>query len=180
MACRKEFLDRIGGLESLEDHIADDLALSMEANRLGARAALLPRFAKIRERGGSVTDVTRHLMKWTKIMRFCVPLPYLALPLLTPNFLATVALLLAWINGKPVLPYILILAALFTTRGLLAWIQDKHTASSFFPFWIYVILPLADLASIGFWFCALFSNIVAWRGKRYRLRYGGRVEVLPS
>jgi len=178
MVCRKDFIDRMGGLESLENTAADDYAISLAAGRLGAKAVLLPRFARIHERGGSLWDLVRHSMKWTKIIRFCAPILYLITPLFTPVLMALAALALAWTLGKPIAFFAVMFAVVSLWRGLMAWIQDRYTAASFFPFWIYPCLPLADLAAAGCWLLGFFSNKITWRGKKYRLHHGGYLEAL--
>ena len=172
LACRKSFLDRIGGLESMADRAAEDISIALEAKRLGARAVLLPVLTPIREHGGTPLQLLRHMLKWAKIIRFSTPAAFAALPALDFCFVA----LLAWLLGGSWLAP----ASAVAGRIVLAIAQDGLAARRFFPFWLYLALPILDLVCIAVWIAAFLSNTIEWRGKTYRLLRGGRLEVLSG
>jgi ceramide glucosyltransferase len=180
LACRKEFLSRLGGLESLEDRAADDIAIAFEAKRLGAKAVLLPVLARIRERGGSPREAAAHLLKWSRIVRFCAPWSFRLSPLLSPVLVA-----LAWAAwtlaaGAPPRGPLLALGAVCAWRAALARLQDRCTAAESFPPWLYLSLPALDAACALVWLWSFFSDELLWRGKTYRLKTGGRLELVSG
>jgi ceramide glucosyltransferase len=72
--------------------------------------------------------------------------------------------------------------ALITTallvRMLVAWRiavveLESDAARRWFP-----LLPISDLLETALWVASLFGRTVLWRGQRYRLREGGRIERL--
>lgn len=180
MAFRRDLLDRMGGLERFSRCAADDYSLGLAARRSGASLALLPRLVRVREGGGTFPELVRHLLKWAKVVRFTLPVPYALAPLKSPVLLSSLLVLLAWRNGWELFGPLALAAWTALLRSAGAWLQDRFTAADRFPFWAYPALPVADLASMLFWFGALFSRTLSWRGKRYRLHYGGRVEALPG
>lgn len=172
IACRKEFFERLGGIETLADRAAEDATIALAARRLGAKAVLLPAFAPIYESGGSTAELIRHILKWAKIIRFTTPVPYALLPLIDPVFIAVLACLF----GAPWS----VVAFAVLCRIVFSWLQDRGTTANSFPTWLYLSLPLLDLICVVLWLAAYASNTIEWRGKRYRLRAGGRLEVLSA
>jgi ceramide glucosyltransferase len=69
----------------------------------------------------------------------------------------------------------LVALALFT-RLVAAWRisvveLESDAARRWFP-----LLPLSDLLETALWAASLFGRTVLWRGQRYRLREGGRID----
>lgn len=177
MALRKDALARVGGLERFERQAADDFSLADALRRAKARVALLPRMVRLNERGGTLGEAVRHILKWARIVRWTVAPAFALLPLATPLPLAVISLgALAAGDPRPAQFWAFIACA----RAACARLLDTRTAASRFPVWAYAALPLLDLAFLGIWLAAWIGNTIAWRGRRYRIRAGGRLDPLAS
>ncbi|MBI5201169.1 MAG: glycosyltransferase [Elusimicrobia bacterium] len=176
MALRRDALERVGGLERFSNEAADDFALADALRRAGARVALLPRLVPLYERGGGVLEGARHVLKWARIVRWTTTLPYLFLPLATPLPLALLALSRAPEDLRPA-AFWLFLAA---TRIVCAILQDRRIAASRYPWFGYAALPVVDVGFLAPWLASWPGNTISWRGRRYRVRRGGRLEPLAS
>lgn len=164
MAYTRERLDKVGGLEPFAHCIADDFSIGWAALRSGARARLLPVPVPLKETGSGAGEAFTHLVKWSRIIHWTVPLPYYLVPLLCPGPMA-----LALGHWK-------LFGLLAASRTAVGLIQDAWLRSSMsWP--VYAFLGFSDLGTLAFWLCGLPRRI-EWRGKRYRLSRGGRAEVI--
>ena len=73
-----------------------------------------------------------------------------------------------------------LVAAALLVRFAAAWriavIElESDAARRWFP-----LLPISDLVEAALWLTSLFGRTVLWRGQRYRLLEGGRIERLES
>jgi ceramide glucosyltransferase len=69
-----------------------------------------------------------------------------------------------------------LVALALVTRLVAAWRiavveLESDAARRWFP-----LLPLSDLLETALWATSLFGRTVLWRGQRYRLREGGRID----
>jgi ceramide glucosyltransferase len=46
------------------------------------------------------------------------------------------------------------------------------------PSWL--LLPLQDILSFGFWMAGFYGNTIVWRGRRYLLYSDGRFEPIAE
>jgi ceramide glucosyltransferase len=179
MGYTREILERSGGLEPIAHAIADDFALSRRVARAGARGKLLPVPVPLREDDATALDVVRHLVKWSRIICWTLPVFWLFLPLLNIAAAAAALLALAWAGGgSPVLAGALAAAA-FASRGLVALLHDALVGEGALPAFWYCALAFTDLGSLFFWLSG-FPRHIVWRGVRYRLSWGGRAEVVSQ
>lgn len=179
MAYTREILERSGGLEPISHAIADDFALSQRAAKAGARGCLVPAPALLREGGGPALEIVEHLVKWARIIRWSVPIPYLMMPLFNIAVVSAATLALARAGGGSVAAAWALTAAAFASRGLVACLQDAIVGEgALSPAW-YAVVAFTDVGALGFW-AAGFPRRIVWRGVRYRLFWGGRSEVLSA
>ena len=73
-----------------------------------------------------------------------------------------------------------LVAAALVVRFVAAWRiavveLESDAARRWFP-----LLPISDLVEAALWLTSLFGRTVLWRGQRYRLLEGGRIERLES
>lgn len=171
MAYTKDAVARVGGLEKFSHAIADDYALGSAVRASGARLALLREPVLVSESGTAPREVFRHIAKWASIICWSFPLAWFLAPLLNPVLLG----LAAFAAGAGPLP----LAAALATRVLVGLLQDRYVGRIRRPAWTYLALLGADVGAMVFWPLGL-RRVVEWRGRRYRLSWGGACEVLPS
>lgn len=179
MGYRTDVLERVGGLEPFSHEIADDFSLSHAVARSGARGTLVAAPVLLREAGGTTSDTLKHLLKWAVIIRWSVPWLYFSMPLFNSGLLAVIALALAFGAGRHETLACVLAAAAVGTRGLVAFLYDVLAGDGPLPLPCYAILGFMDLGSTAFWLAG-FRRTIRWRGVTYRLRWGGRAEVLRS
>jgi hopanoid biosynthesis associated glycosyl transferase protein HpnI len=83
-------------------------------------------------------------------------------------------------GGRTIQPVHALVAAALVVRFAAAWRivmveLESDAARRWFP-----LLPLSDLVEAALWLSSLFGRTVRWRGQRYRLLEGGRIERLES
>ncbi|MBE7503403.1 MAG: glycosyltransferase [Verrucomicrobiales bacterium] len=189
MAVRREVLQAIGGFGSLVHYLADDFELGqrvtgrrptaspaepgvVEGDRY--RIAVCPVVVACRESPRGWGAIWRHQVRWARTIRHCQPGPYalsvLSNPTLWPvlGVLAAPASVLAW-TGLAV--------CLGTRLGMAAHCQARLRRSWAHLRWVW-LAPVKDLLGAVLWAWAFLGQTIEWRGERYRVRRGGRLEPL--
>lgn len=179
MAYTREAIARAGGLEPVGRLIADDFALGSAVRAAGARLELLREPVFVSETGTAPEEAFRHVAKWASIICWSFPLAWALAPFLNPVLLAAAAGATAWAAGAPLAPPLAALATALCTRSLVGLIQDRAVGRIRRPAWSYLSLLAADAGAMLFWPLGL-RRVIEWRGRRYRLRWGGACEVLAS
>lgn len=171
MAVRRELVLRLGGFRALVEHLADDYELGRRVAALGERVELLPVVAACREAPRGARAVWRHQLRWARTIRHCQPLPF-AFSLLGNATLWPLLWLLAAPGHVAAVGFALCLG---TRVVMAAHCQARLTHSWRHLPWVWWA-PLKDLLAAALWALAFFGNTVEWRGERYRVRRGGRLE----
>lgn len=174
MAVRREALACIGGFEILADYLADDYQLGNKIHHAGWRIALDDCFVEsIIKTEGLMTVLTRQL-RWARTMRVSRPGGYLASGITLPFPAAFLAILLA-----PTLPVGLAAASLlYGLRMAASTIYSRaFVKDNLFPQWLW-LLPLRDMLAFFSWALSFLGNRVEWRGSRFTLKPGGKIEEL--
>lgn len=173
MAVRREVLEQIGGFRALTHHLADDYELGRRAARAGWRVDLVPLVAACREAPHGWRAVWRHQLRWVRTIRHCQPAPF-ALSLLANPTLWPLLWLLAAPGGASLAGAALCLTA---RLAMAAHCQARLTRSWRHLPWLWWA-PVKDLLGAVLWGLAFAGRTVEWRGERYRVRSGGRLEPL--
>lgn len=174
MAVRREALARAGGFRALTHHLADDYELGRRVAAAGGRVELVPLVAACREAPHDWRAVWRHQLRWGRTIRHCQPVPFafslLANPTLWP---------LLWWLAAPGRAALAGLGICLAARVLMAaHCQARLTGSRRHLPWVWWA-PLKDLLGAVLWALAFVGRSVEWRGERYRVRRGGRLEPVP-
>lgn len=177
MGYTRDVLERAGGLEPIARSIADDFALSQRVRAAGARGRLISAPVLLREAGATIPETLKHLQKWAIIIRWSLPLVYLAVPLLNLALLALALLGLSRFTGRHAEAATALAALSFGSRGLVALLYDSLAGEGALPLPWYPLLCLIDLGALFFWLSG-FRSQLSWRGTRYRLKWGGECEVV--
>ncbi len=171
MAVRRELVQRFGGFRALVAHLADDYELGRRIAALGERVELLPVVAACREAPRGARAVWRHQLRWTRTIRHCQPLPFAFSLLANATFWP-----LGWLLVAPGTASLAGLVACLGTRlAMAAHCQARLTRSWRHLPWLWWA-PVKDLLAAALWALAFFGNTVEWRGERYKVRRGGRLE----
>ena len=196
MATTRRRLESIGGFQALADFLADDYQLGHLIARLGGRIALSPVVVECRESPKGWREVWQHQVRWARTIRICQPLPYLFSILSNATLwplLWLIASIASTVDSSSITTVSGVLTTSMTTVDLLPkasvfvlaiWLarilsamclesKFSRSRSNWAFFWL---VPFKDLLATAVWAFSLLGNSVEWRGRRYRIRRGGKLE----
>jgi ceramide glucosyltransferase len=174
MAVRREALATIGGFEALADYLADDYQLGNKIHRAGWRIALDPCFVESVIKSENLMTVLSRQLRWARTMRVSRPGGYLASGITLPFPAALLATLLAPSPAAGVAA----VALLYAVRlGVSTVFSRRFVRDNLFPRWLWLV-PLRDMLSFFTWALSFLGNRVEWRGTRFVLKSGGKIEEL--
>ncbi|MES1261935.1 MAG: bacteriohopanetetrol glucosamine biosynthesis glycosyltransferase HpnI, partial [Acidobacteriota bacterium] len=166
MAFRKRELDAIGGFAAIRDYLADDYQLGARISGLGKRVALADSVVETNLGAGSWSDVWKHQVRWSRTIRISRPAGYFGY-LVTQ---ATPWCIVAAAGGYPGVALaglaVRLLAASCAMRAL--GVREMSQLA---------LVPFRDLFGFAVWCAGLTGNGVEWRGERFRLLRGGKIEA---
>lgn len=165
LAFRRADLERIGGLESIADYLADDYQLGHRLHGLGLKCVLSDVIVET-HLGGSWRDVWEHQVRWARTIRVSKFWGYLGLPVTFATFWAVIAAACGlWQAALAILAIRLMMAI---ESGWFK-MRSKDVLKLFF------LIPVRDLFGVAVWLTGLFGNTVIWRGRKLRLDRDGRI-----
>lgn len=162
MALRRETLARIGGLDALVDHLADDNKLGHLVGAQGLDVALAATVPATTVGEESLGALFRHELRWARTIRALEPAGFAASVLqyklawaafslaAAPGFLTLALFALVWLGGA--------LAARGIELALAPFLKGLAFAT---PVWL---LPLRELISVAVMAASYAGNQVEWRG----------------
>jgi ceramide glucosyltransferase len=173
MMLRRATLERIGGLNSLADHLADDHVLGALARSLGLGIALARTVPVTTVPETAIGPLFRHELRWGRTIRALVPVSFLLSALQYPLAWATLAFLLAP-SGRAFGLFALAWACRAATahassdalRRLLGPLARRPAL------WL---LPARDLLSVAVMVASFAGRRVEWRG--HAMAAGGPVRI---
>ncbi len=171
---RRRALERVGGLNSIADYLADDFLLG---NRIANAGYTVELSDLVVEHDLSIQDFRRFVrrqIRWNRGIRVCRPWGYRGL-LFTYGVPASV-LFLAFIGGSPwgwAVFGLTLSIRLMMAYTVGAWFLNDRAARRFL--WA---VPLQDVVSFVLWCFGLFGNAVYWRGQYFKLTPEGK--LLPG
>ncbi|MSU36806.1 MAG: hypothetical protein EXS36_17250 [Pedosphaera sp.] len=170
MSIPQSWLDRIGGFESVADHLADDYQLGHRVANAGGRIDLCTSVVECRHTAYSWADVCAHQLRWARTIRVCQPVPFAASILGNVTVFAIVWALVAHsptVTGLVVgIVYLRMITATFLRRRL------GDPASVWKWCWL---APVKDLLTVLLWAAAFLGNTVTWRGNHFFVQPDGRL-----
>jgi ceramide glucosyltransferase len=168
MAVSRTALDKIGGLQVLVDHLADDYELGARVDKAGFRVVLSAEVVETNVAAYGWRGFADHQLRWERAVRDSRPWGYAGLlfthgfGLALLNVLASGASLLSlWLLG---LSFCLRLALAMTVGAEV--LGDRQVLPSLW------LLPLRDLIAMGLWAAGFAGNTIVWRGERFALKDG--------
>ena len=172
MAVRRDALASIGGFQSLVDYLADDYQLGNKIHRDGWRIALDGCFVESMMKAEGLMTVLSRQLRWARTMRVSRPGGYLASGITLPFPAACVAVMMA----SSLQAGLSAVALLYTVRLPVSTIFSRHfVRDDLFPRWLG-LLPLRDMLAFFCWALSFLGNRVEWRGTRFKLKPGGKLE----
>jgi ceramide glucosyltransferase len=174
MAVRREALAAIGGFDALAGYLADDYQLGNKIHRAGWRIALDPCFVESVIKPENLMTVLSRQLRWARTMRVSRPGGYLASGV-TLSFPA--ALLATLLAPSPTVGLAAV-ALLYGVRlGVSTLFSRRFVRDGLLPRWLWLI-PLRDMLAFFAWALSFLGNRVEWRGSRFLLKPGGKIEEL--
>jgi len=174
MAVRREALAAIGGFEALADYLADDYQLGNKVHRAGWRIALDDCFVESMVRPENIPAILARQLRWARTMRVSRPGGYLASGITLPFPAAFLAALLAPDSSTALAAILLLYSVRLSVSTIFS---RKFVRDGLLPHWLWLI-PLRDMLAFCTWALSFLGNRVEWRGSRFRLRSGGKIEEL--
>src|SRR6185369_1370006 len=174
MAVRRDVLEAIGGFDALAPYVADDYQLGNMVHLAGWQIALDPCFVESVIKSENLMTVLSRQLRWARTIRVSRPWGYLASGVTLPFPAALLATLLA---PSPALG-VAAVALLYGVRLSVSTIFSRRfVRDNLFPRWLW-LLPLRDMLAFFTWALSFLGNRVEWRGSRFILKPGGKIEEL--
>ena len=168
LAVRREALEKIGGLLSIVDYLADDYELGARIAHAGYRVEVSAEVVETSVPAYSWRGFFDHQLRWLRTVRCSRPAGYaglifthgLAWALL--NVLASgLSPLSLWLLG---LSFFLRLAQAMTVGA--AVLGDHEVLPNLW------LLPLRDVIAMALWVAGFSGDTIVWRGERFTLKAG--------
>lgn len=168
MAVRRDVLERIGGLETLAEHLADDYLLGKRVTEAGYRVALVPYAVQTTVSDDTLPELWRHERRWSRAILGARPAGYIgsivtyALPL---------SAIFAIASRTPL--SVIVFAAAAALRAMLHFEGRRAFApqTAACPW----LIPLRDCFGLAVWASSFFGKRVHWNADQYQLEAGGRM-----
>jgi ceramide glucosyltransferase len=182
MLLRLSDLERLGGLASVCNVLAEDYVLGQKYKRGGFKVALSSYVIDAVSAHRSVRDFCARHVRWGQMRRRIAPLLYFGEPLLSPLPFIVSGLLCLLGGAELSCASRTSLVAFFTLGLLFKWGSDAHVLSrvrgdrlrvSELPCWL-----CKDLILLGIWALGAVKRTVVWRGNV--LRIGPGSELSPA
>ena len=168
LATTKTALASIGGFEALVDQLADDYELGARLSSAGYRVELVREVVETTVPRYSLRNFCEHQLRWARSTRDSRRAGYVGLGVtyVVPWGLASVVAsgFSLWaISMLSIALLVRMSVALTVGVGIL---RDGQVLSDVW------LLPLRDCFGLFFWAWSYASDVVVWRGERFRLRRG--------
>jgi len=175
MAARKDVIDSLHGFAALKDYLADDYVLGRLTHNAGEKVVLSHHIIEHVVLYQSAHKSLLHQVRWMRSSRYSRPLGHLGTGLTFAMPFGMLGMAAGWMRGDGPLAWTLLGWAVLN-RTILAWIagwQVVRDRRSLEFCWLY---PLRDILGFFVWCASFLGNTIVWRGERYRLSAGGKME----
>lgn len=173
---RRVLLEKLGGFEAIADYLADDFQLGNLPATVGYRVVLSHYIVEHGLSSHAFWISLQRQMRWARGIRVSRPWGYLG-KIFTYGTVMSLGLL-GVSGGSPLGWTMLVLT--WTIRSLMAWmigiwwLNDRPTRRGWW------LLPLYDMISFVVWCGGLMGNSIEWRGNRFRLLPGGKLQPISA
>jgi ceramide glucosyltransferase len=168
LAVKRESLERIGGFQSLVDHLADDYELGARVAKSGYRIALSAEVVETSVPAYTWQGFIEHQLRWGRTVRDASPSGYAGL--VFTHGLGWAVLNLVASGLSPLSLWLLGLS--FFLRLTLAMTVGAEVLGDHQVLPNLWLMPLRDVAAMGLWVAAFAGNTIVWRGERFVVQDG--------
>jgi len=168
LATTKSALQSIGGFESLVNQLADDYELGVRLSAAGYRVELVREVVETTVPAYSLRGFCEHQLRWSRSTRDSRSAGYLGLGV---TYVLPWALLAVVASGCSLWSLSLLSVALLVSVGvaLTVGVGVLRDGQVLRDIWL---LPLRDCFGLFFWAWSYASDVVVWRGEKFRLKRG--------
>jgi ceramide glucosyltransferase len=168
LAVSRKALDKIGGLQLLVDHLADDYELGARVDRADYRVVLSAEVVETNVAAYGWRGFLDHQLRWARTVRDARFWGYFGL--IFTHGLSWALLNVLACGAAPLSLWLLALSfilrlALAVTVGVLV-LGDRQVPAGLW------LLPLRDLVAMGVWVAGFIGNTITWRGEKFTLKSG--------
>ncbi|MGA2728869.1 MAG: bacteriohopanetetrol glucosamine biosynthesis glycosyltransferase HpnI [Terracidiphilus sp.] len=168
LAVRREALNRIGGFETLVNHLADDYELGARIAQAGYTVALSTEVVETSTPAYTWRGFADHQLRWLRTVRDARPKGYAGL--VFTHGLAWAILNVIASGLSPLSLWLLALS--FFLRLTLAMMVGAEVLADHYVLPNLWLLPLRDLTALGLWAAGFASNTIVWRGEQFTVTKG--------
>ena len=175
MATRKAVLEKIGGIAQFGDYCADDYVIGNLADAAEYKNALSPHVIDHVVLNRTWAASWAHQVRWMKSTRYSRPKGHFGSGLTFAVPFGILGLLGGLFAGHPAIGWALFAWSLFNRviqSIAIGWgiVRDPRALTFC---WLY---PLRDLLGFFLWTASYGSNVIDWRGEKYKLEFGGKMK----
>jgi len=166
LAVRRSVLEGIGGLEALENFLAEDFMMGKLVEQSGSRVILSSYVIEHRIGSQGFASNMRHRLRWARSTRRSRPWGYVGEVFTNPLPLAVLMLLVqpaSWPFALVVVAFRI--GAAFAVASCV--LDDALTRRKFY------LVPLQDTLSFVTWIAGFFGSTIEWRGRRHAVMPNG-------
>ena len=176
LAFPRQALERIGGLATLADYLADDYQLATLIRQAGYRVVLSDLAVETALPDYSLRDFWNHQLRWARTVRDASPAGNLGMALVFGVQWAAVAVIAAagasWAWSLFAVAYGARIAALLVTA-----VGVCHDSGTLRRLWL---VPIRDLQAVLVWAASFAGRSIVWRGERFILEHGRLRRIQPQ
>lgn len=174
MAVRRDVLQRIGGLESLADHLGDDYRLGNLVTQAGFRVAFCPQLVQTTVHERDWAALLAHEVRWARTVRTQRAAGYAGALVTHP--LALAALYMALTRFAPSG------LSVFSATLALRMFFDAQARRTFAPRCTGAapLVPVREVLAFGVWCAGLSGRRIAWRSQDFSVNADGRLLGSPG
>jgi ceramide glucosyltransferase len=172
---RQADLARLGGFAAVTDYLADDFQLGARIAAMGLKVYFADYIVASVLGATTFAEQWQREVRWARTNRVCRPREYL--PMLV-TFSTPLSLALVLLAGFAQLQMMALIISLLL-RWVVAWSVSGCTNDREVRQWM-IWLPVRDLLSAAVWLAGGVGQHIIWRGEKYRLLPGGRMEPAPE
>jgi ceramide glucosyltransferase len=178
-------LKAIGGFASLLDYLADDYQLGQQVFKQGKRIELSTVVVECCDPPMGWAQAWKHQLRWARTIRACKPVLFFFSIVENATLFPLLWLVADWSLGAPgasslawdpVLPACVLF---LTVRVATALRQQKRLTQSNKHFAYWWLVPVTDLLNALIWAAAFCGSRIEWRGERFRVLRGGKLQAEP-
>jgi ceramide glucosyltransferase len=173
MMVNKKGIEEIGGFVSIAEYIADDYLIGNKLSQKGYKVILSSYVIEDVVGNMSFREYLAHQLRWARTNSASRPGGFFGYGI---THIVPLAIPLLFLRGADALSMSIFGGAVFLRYLLAIAIYKKVIRSEEWLRWL-VILPVKDCLSFLIWALSFVGSTVVWRGQRYKVLKGGKLEA---